>query len=88
MATVIPAEDWPPYRWLWTHLVLARDPETGEPTPYTHGVRRNTAVWLPILILLVVLVIVWLASRRFERVPVWALVVLVALGLLAGHFWW
>lgn len=88
-SSVIPAEDWPPYRWLWTNVVLARDPETGEPTPYTHGVRRNTVVWLPLFVL-VALRLAWDDEARLTKLggPDWRSILALALGLLAGHFWW
>lgn len=83
----MPSEDWPPYRWLWTHVVLARDPDTGEPTPYTHGVRRNTTVWLPIFILSAVALVWRTDTSRWGR-PDWRSICCLGLGFLAGHFWW
>lgn len=83
----MPSEEWPPYKWVWSHLVLARDPVTGEPTPYTHGVRRNKSVWVPIFLVLAVLLVVYGSTRR-TRVHVWVLLVLLVLGFLGGHFFW
>jgi len=79
---VIPAEDWPPYRWLWATVVLARDPETGQPTPYTHGVRRHPKVWIPVCAV-VLAWLVWSAGRSW-----WRSLLAFAAGILAGHFWW
>lgn len=80
---IIPAEDWPPYRLLWSRLlVLARDPETGTPTPWTHGMRRNPLKTLAVLLGLLLVVILW-NGRRF-----WPVLVGFLLGALAGHVFW
>lgn len=79
---IIPAEDWPPYRWLWTRVVLARDPNTGEATPYTHGFRRNTKTWLPVFALF----LAW--NLWGARASWWRVLLAFLLGALAGHLWW
>ncbi len=81
-SVIIPAEDWPPYRWLWTHVPLARHPDTGEPTPWTHGFRRNTKAWLPVF----GVVLVWLTWGG--RPAWWRTLLGFGLGFLAGHIWW
>jgi len=78
---LVPSEDWPPYRWLWTNLRLARDPATGEPTPYTHGMRRHPATTIVVLALVVVVAAWW--ARRF-----WPVLLSFSAGLLAGHVFW
>lgn len=80
-SSLVPSEDWPPYRWLWTHVRLARDPETGEPTPYTHGMRRHPAATLVALGLVVVVAAWW--ARRF-----WPVLLSFAAGALVGHVFW
>jgi len=82
MSKIVPSEDWPPYRWLWTHVKLARDPETGEPTPYTHGMRRNPVKTVATIVAVLTVVVLWNA-RRF-----WPVIVSFATGLLAGHVFW
>ena len=81
MSSLVPSENWPPYRWLWTHLVLARNYD-GSPAPYTHGVRRNKAIWVPIFAALLVVMLVQASSRW------WRVLLAAALGFLAGHFFW
>lgn len=80
-SSIVPSETWPPYRWLWTHVVLARDPVTREPTPYTHGMRRNPLATLGVLLFVVVLLAWW--ARRF-----WPIVLSFLAGALAGHVFW
>jgi hypothetical protein len=82
VATIIPAEDWPPYRWLWTHLVLARDPDTGEATPYTHGMRRHALATAAALLLLLGVIVAWQTRSR------WRAVLAFGLGALSGHVFW
>lgn len=77
----MPSEEWGPYRWLWQHVRLARDPETGEPTPYTHGMRRNPKTTLALMLLGLVVLAWW--ARRF-----WPTLLAFLLGALAGHVFW
>lgn len=80
---IVPSEDWPPYRLLWSRLlVLARDPQTGEPTPWTHGMRRHPLATLGVILGLLLVVGLWWA-RRF-----WPVLVSFFLGALAGHVFW
>jgi len=81
MSKIVPSEDWPPYRWLWTHVVLARNFD-GSPSPYTHGMRRNPVKTIASIVAVLVLVVLWNA-RRF-----WPVIVSFATGLLAGHVFW
>lgn len=82
MTSLLPSEEWPPYRWLWTHLALARDPATGEPTPWTHGLRRRWRVWLPLFLV----ALGWLVFGG--RGSWWRVLLAFGLGALAGHAWW
>ena len=86
MSGMMPSEEWGPYRWLWTHLVLATDGR-GNAVPYTHGIRANKRFWVPIFVLLFVVLFAYALSRR-ARVHAWVLVALALLGFLAGHFFW
>lgn len=79
--TLVPSENWPPYRWLWTRLVLARDPESGEATPYTHGMRRHPLAFFSV-IALVLVVVAWNARAR------WRILAAFGAGLLTGHVAW
>lgn len=81
-SSVIPAEDWPPYKWLWTTVVLSRDDE-GEPRPYTHGMRANWQTFLAV-VLVVLLIAAWNAKRH----PLWALLVVGLAMFLTGHVLW
>ena len=82
MSTIVPSEDWPPYRWLWKNVKLARDPDTGEPTPYTHGMRRHPLIFLTTVVAVLAVVLLWNA-RRF-----WPVLVSFLAGLLTGHVFW
>lgn len=79
-SSVVPSEDWPPYRWLWTHVVLARNYD-GSPSPYTHGMRRHPKTTLVVLALVVVFAAWW--ARRF-----WPTLLSFSAGALAGHVFW
>lgn len=81
-SSIIPAEDWPPYKWLWSNLALSRD-EEGNPRPYTHGMRANWQAFV-VVTLLVVLIAAWNVKRH----PYWALAVVGLALLLAGHVLW
>ena len=81
--SLVPSEEWPPYRWLWTTVVLARDPVTREPTPYTHGMRRN-----PLATAATMLVVLLGTLRVAERFPKTSACCSFALGALAGHVFW
>lgn len=80
--SLLPSEEWGPYKALWSrHLILARD-EHGNPTPWTHGVRRNKTLWVPVFLV----VVAWLVLGSRES---WRRVLLAfGLGFLAGHFFW
>lgn len=78
---VIPAEDWPPYRWVWTRFGPT-NPETGERHPFTHGARWSPLGWV-LFMLLVMGWLVWGARGSW-----WRVLLAFALGFLAGHFWW
>lgn len=80
-SSLMPSEEWPPYRWVWSHLVLGRN-ERGEPIPYTHVMRRNPKVVLPAMLGLLAVFLLW-SGRKW-----WPTLLAFSLGALAGHVWW
>lgn len=82
MSALMPSEEWPPYRWLWRTVVLARDPRTGEPTPYTHGMRRHPAATLAAMGAVLLVALLWNGRAH------WRILAAFAVGALAGHVFW
>lgn len=70
---LVPSEQWPPYRWLWTRV---------GGRPWTHIMRDNPRTYFATLLPLLGLVIAW-NGRRF-----WPVLAAFAIGLLTGHVWW
>jgi len=79
-SSLIPAEDWPPYRWLWTNIPLSRDDE-GNPRPFTHGMRANWQTFAVVVVLILVLAVWWARS-------LWPVIAAFLVGALAGHVLW
>jgi hypothetical protein len=74
------------YLKIYTAIVLSRNPETGEPEPWTFGVRRNSRTW-KVVFGLATLVSLVFASRQKKVSWLW-LIVAVLFGYLMGHFFW
>lgn len=70
---IIPSEDWPPYKWLWTRF---------GGRPWTHIMRDNPKSFLAVFIPVVLLLLFWNGWKY------WKTLLIFAVGFLTGHVWW
>jgi hypothetical protein len=75
------AENWPPYRWLWTHIS-----DTNPPRPWTHTMRAY-----PLYVALGIICMVWWCAHlsKEHASQLWIIFLSgLVLGLIMAHLWW
>lgn len=72
-STLIPSENWPPYRWLWERI---------GGRPWTHIMRDRPRTYAGFALPFLALLVLW---NRRRWLP---LLIGFAAGFLTGHVWW
>lgn len=70
---VIPSEEWPPYKWLWSRI---------GGRPWTHIMRDHPSLVVPVAVAMLVLACAWAGWHW------WKVLLSFFLGMVTGHVFW